>query len=104
MALPCGSSVEATSVSLDETLPWQKQRVGLLLLDLQGAEQAALLGGRRLIQRWRPLIAIEQPIESMPRVWPWLSALGYKRTRPDCSVHHPIYGNVGLGFYNSSLL
>ena len=95
----CGQFAEASCVSLDATLPWQHRRVGLLLLDLQGAEQEALQGARRLITRWRPLIAIEQPAETLPRAWPWLSALGYNRTTPDCSSKGPRDGYVGLMFY-----
>ena len=95
----CGQFAEASCVSLDATLPWQHRRVGLLLFDLQGAEQEALQGARRLITRWRPLIAIEQPAETLPRAWPWLSALGYNRTAPDCSSKSSRYGYVGLMFY-----
>ena len=61
--------------------------------------QAPWQGARHLITRWRPLIAIEQPAETLPRAWPWLRALGYDRIAPDCSSKSQRYGYVGLAFY-----
>ena len=68
----CKKVAEVECVALDNALPWTGQRVGLVLLDVEGHEALALGGSMRLIKRWRPILATETPL---PRD-PW-RALGY---------------------------
>ena len=73
--LPC--------VALDDELPWRTRRVGLLLLDVEGHEEAALWGAANLTRAWRPLIASELPLHTPMRpprpIWEALLApLGYR--------------------------
>ena len=68
---------------LDERLPWRSRRsrrVGLLLLDVEGAEEKVLWGAAALTRRWRPVLATEPRLEALaPRLFhEHLLPLGYR--------------------------
>jgi FkbM family methyltransferase len=54
----CAETETVNCVPLVEIMPWHSQRVGLLLLDVEGHQQPALDGARKLIERWRPVLAL----------------------------------------------
>ncbi|MGH2865266.1 MAG: FkbM family methyltransferase [Solirubrobacteraceae bacterium] len=69
------SNEEVNLVAIDETVP-RDRRVGLIQLDVEGHEQAALVGAMRTIARCRPLIVLETPPESW--IAEHLAPLGYR--------------------------
>ena len=79
---------------LDERLPWRSRRVGLLLLDVEGAEEKVLWGAAALTRRWRPVLATEPRLEALaPRLFhEHLLPLGY-RFSGSCE---------GLSFYTAN--
>lgn len=87
----CKKVAEIKCVTLDDALPWTRQRVGLVLLDVEGHEAPALAGAMRLIKRWRPTLATENPL---PRD-PW-RALGYSLDA------QPDKWDQSLWFYSAS--
>ena len=82
-AATAGAEYEDTRCSpLDAVLPWRTHRVGLVLLDVEGHEHAALRGASALLARWRPMLAIELRDGSAgaAAVRTMLGALGYRPT------------------------
>jgi FkbM family methyltransferase len=69
------SNEEVKLVAIDEVLSADR-RVGVIQLDVEGHEQAALAGALRTIARCRPLIVLETP----PQSWiaEHLAPLGYR--------------------------
>ena len=51
--------------ALDAALPWRKQRVGMVLLDVEGHEAEALDGAVKLIRKWRPVLALERKLNAI---------------------------------------
>ena len=86
-----GGLVRMRCRTLDEELPWQTDRVGFLLLDVEGAEEKVLWGAKGLTSRWRPIIATEPRLElKFPDIFQrHLATLGY---------HHSGHCE-GLNFY-----
>jgi FkbM family methyltransferase len=62
---------EIPVVTIDDVIP---SRFSLLLLDVEGAEYDALLGGSEIIQLWTPTIVIEE--KSLPQGGDHLRARG----------------------------
>ena len=86
-----GGLVMMRCIVLDELLPWRSQRVGMLLLDVEGAEERVLWGAAGLTRRWLPVVATEPRLDVR---WPetfrsHFEPLGY-RYRGHCD---------GLSFY-----
>jgi FkbM family methyltransferase len=55
-----GTTEPVPLVSLDDAVPVDR-RVGVVQLDVEGHEQAALEGGLQLIRRCRPVLVLESP-------------------------------------------
>ena len=58
----CVQESEVRCATLDEALPWQAHRVGLILLDVEGHEAAALEGAAEVIKKWKPILALERKL------------------------------------------
>jgi FkbM family methyltransferase len=83
------SAVEAPGIRLDAYADAAGiDRVGLIKMDIEGAEPGALAGGRSLIERSRPVLFMEvarsllgQLGSSPAALWRELSSLGYRAWR-----------------------
>ncbi len=85
-------SVDVEVRTLDELLA--DAEVHVIKLDIEGAELGALIGGRELVQRNRPLIMFESvSLEenslgySPEMLWRWFDAEGYQVFTPDRVAH-----------------
>ena len=73
---PAASSEEVPLTSVDDAVPGDR-RVGVIQLDVEGHEQAALAGAMQTIARCRPLIVLETlPAQSW--IEEHLAPLGYR--------------------------
>jgi FkbM family methyltransferase len=64
-------------LALDDVIDGDRP-LALIHLDVEGFEAAALQGAVRLLDRWRPLLLLESPVEGS-EVWGALERLGYSR-------------------------
>ena len=55
-----------------------ERRVSMVQLDVEGFEAHALAGAAGVLERWRPQLLLETPVEGTP-VWDVLASLGYRR-------------------------
>jgi FkbM family methyltransferase len=71
-----GKTALVRTVSLDDARLGQRQRVDLIKMDVEGHEEAALLGGREMIRHDRPVIVYECFHHASP-ITDFLNSLGY---------------------------
>lgn len=50
---------EVASIRLDDVVPMDR-KVSILQLDVEGHERAALLGARGIIDKWKPILVLEE--------------------------------------------
>ncbi|MCC5975577.1 MAG: FkbM family methyltransferase [Rubellimicrobium sp.] len=84
--------IEVQVVALDEVLP--DVTVDVVKIDIEGAELGALRGGRKLLERSRPVIMFECVLPepnalgySAVLLWDWFDAMGFRIFTPDRLAH-----------------
>ena len=61
------TSLPILAVALDDLFVWEKlDRLDYLKIDVEGAEQQVLLGAKRTIKKYRPIIQMEITINDVP--------------------------------------
>ncbi len=70
--------VPARLERLDDQPFVQQRAVDLIKIDVEGAELAVLEGGRRVIERDKPVLIIEDNSDNRLALRTWLEALGYR--------------------------
>jgi FkbM family methyltransferase len=84
-----GAGMPVSVVPLDDLLE-HIPRVRLLKIDVEGMEREALLGARRLIERCRPLLYVENDrVETSAALMQTLSDLGYRMAWHTPSLFNP---------------
>lgn len=74
------------SAALDDLVPYNL-RVQLLKVDAEGAEPAVLKGAVKLLERWRPIVALEAQGDSeLQEQGALLEPLGYTRSQRYCAT------------------
>ncbi len=84
---PVQGSIEVPMISLDEHVESQKiNRLDLIKMDIEGSEYAALIGAKKTINKYRPLVIVEYNRETAQRactsIWELdrlLDSYGYDR-------------------------
>ncbi len=74
---PGVTTVEA--ITLDDAIA-PDRKISILQLDVEGHERAALLGARRIIETWRPILILEE-FQGGRWLRRTFEGLGYKRAR-----------------------
>ncbi len=95
------ASVPVPCLRLDDLL--QRERVGLLKINVEGSELPVLKGGSALVKRSRPLLYVENDrVEQSRELIEWLWEAGYNlwwHTPPLFNPHN--FGQVALNFYGA---
>ena len=98
------SSEEVNLMAIDEVVSGDR-RDGVIQLDVEGHEQAALAGAMRTIERCRPLIVLETPPESW--IAEHLTPLGYRiaggwmRTRSSAPADRRLSRDLGASVFQT---
>ncbi len=72
------AEVPARLECLDDQ-PFVRQRaIDLIKIDVEGAELAVLKGGRRVVERDKPVLIVEDNPDNRAALRTWLEALGYR--------------------------
>lgn len=67
--------------------------VAFIKVDVEGFESRVLAGSRRVLERHRPLLAVELATrEAFATVWPFLKQLGYEWRGPLCATPTYLFG------------